>query len=757
LRDPNLPIYFFGAKREMIAFDTATLEIIAYLAQRQRPVRLFVIGTYRPVETVVNKHPLRNLTRELYGRGQCEEVALELLTELEVEEYLRQRLGQNAALTELSQLIYHRTNGNALFVVSFVDSLLQQGLLVEADGQVQLQAAQVTLKRLMPRSVQQVILRQVERLAVDEQQLLRVASVGGMTFTAAEVAGVIGRALEEVEEKYDHLASQEGVLAIAGIAEGPDGAVTARYEFRHALCQQVVYEQLGQGRRIRLHRQLGEWKEARYGGRATEIANALALHFTEGREYHKAAQYHCQAGKVALGRSAYREAMDHCQKGLALLKRLPDTSERQRQELALRMLLSTALTVTQGFMAEELIQNLTRARELCHLLNDDASLVSVLVGPSLSSYARADREAVEQMMGEERRLLGRIQEPKLALQLHTVLGTSSMVCGALRQALEHNAQVLELYSPQWHQELVLRFGLDPAVMAEIITGYSLWLAGWPDQARTRVQHGCRRARELDHRYSLAFALTNAARVHLWCGEINEAERLAEDGVSVAREGGVWFMRLGSILLACSRVQRGEPEAAIALLTELIAQYRNIEVIYLLPLNLFSLADAYRQVGRVEEGLATIAEAVHITETRATAFWAAEVYRLKGELTLQQSKASLKQASSKSKASQNKSRVRNPPAPSVGGQSTIRLPPPSGGNPQLEEAEACFHKAIEIAKQQEAKSLELRAVRSLSRLWQQQGMKKEARTLLRETYGWFTEGFDTKDLQEAKALLDALRA
>jgi tetratricopeptide (TPR) repeat protein len=345
------------------------------------------------------------------------------------------------------------------------------------------------------------------------------------------------------------------------------------------------------------------------------------------------------------------------------------------------MLLATALTVTRGFLAEELLQNLARARELCYLLNDDVSLVSVLVGLTLDFYARADHEATEQIMGEARRLLERLQEPKLALQLHAVLGTSSMILGALRQALEHDAQVSELYHPQWHQELALRFGLDPAVMADVIAGMSLWLAGWPDQARTRVQHGCRRARELNHRFSLAFALTNAARVHLWCGEINEAERLAEEGVSVAREGGVWFMRLGSILLACSRVQRGEPEAGISLLTELIAQYRNIGVLYLLPLNLFSLADAYRQMGLVEEGLATIAEAVHITETSASTFWAAEVHRLKGELLLQSSVQRLRprgKRSSKSKVQSAKAKV---PIP----QSAVRLPPPSGGNPQSVEA------------------------------------------------------------------------
>ena len=192
-------------------------------------------------------------------------------------------------------------------------------------------------------------------------------------------------------------------------------------------------------------------------------------------------------------------------------------------------------------------------------------------------------------------------------------------------------------------------------------------------------------------------------------------------------------------------------AAIALLTELIAQYRNIGVIYLLPLNLSALADAYGQMDRVKEGLATIAEEVHITETRATAYWAAEVYRLKGELLLQsrvQSHGPRVKIGSKSKVQGAKAKVPMP-------QSAVRLPPPSEGNPQSVEAEACFQQAITIAQQQEAKSLELRATMSLARLWQQQGKGAEGHKLLSKIYGWFSEGFGTKDLREAKVLLDEL--
>ena len=355
---------------------------------------------------------------------------------------------------------------------------------------MQVQASWSTLNELVPKNLQKAILRQIESLPTDEQLLLRVASVGGRTFTAAEVAGVMGRACEDVEEQYDRLATQSGLLTIAGIAEEGEEIVAVRYEFCHALYPQVLYEQLGQAQRMRLHRQLGEWKERHYGERTTEFASELALHFTQGREYGKAVQYHSQAGEVALRRNAYRETMTHCMAGLDLLVRLPDTSERQRQELALRMLLSGALTATRGYAAEELVQNLTCTRELCLVLHDDATLVSVLTNLNRAYRTRADREAMEQVVDEEYRLLGRIQEPRLTLQLHTHLGTSHLFYrGELRQAQEHYDRVLALYNRQEHRKLVLRFGLDPAVVAEVFSGASLWLTGWPDQARSRIKQG----------------------------------------------------------------------------------------------------------------------------------------------------------------------------------------------------------------------------------------------------------------------------
>jgi predicted ATPase/DNA-binding winged helix-turn-helix (wHTH) protein len=328
--------------------DAATLEVVDYLAQRRGSARLQIIGTYRPTDVVLRRHRLRQLVQKLYGRRQCEELALELFSEAEVEEYLVRRFGPSPAMETISEAIHRYTDGNALFVVNFVDYLLERGLLSTGEGRIELRADRGTLRKLVPETLQQLITRQIEGLSEEERLLLGVASVAGRTFTAAEVAGVVGRRPEEVEEVYDRLASARCLIEAIGVAEWPEGKVTVRYGFGHALYREALYERVGPARRVRLHYQLGEWKEVGYGERSAEIAAELAVHFAEGRDYRRAVQYYCRAGETALRRSAYRELTDYCKEGLDLLERLPDTPERRRQELALRMTLHQAFTATQG-------------------------------------------------------------------------------------------------------------------------------------------------------------------------------------------------------------------------------------------------------------------------------------------------------------------------------------------------------------------------------------------------------------------------
>jgi tetratricopeptide (TPR) repeat protein len=629
-------------------------------------------------------------------------------------------------------------------MVHFVEYLLQQGLLVTSRGEVELRVENSTLTGLVPDTLQQLLTRQIEALPPEAQRLLGVASVAGMTFTAAEVARVVGLTLEEVEAVYDTLVAQELFLVGEGIARWPDGTVTGQYSFRHALYQRVLYEQVGQARRMRLHRQLGEQKEAAYGDQAEKIAGELAVHFTQGGDASQAALYHSRAGTHAFHRSAYREALDHCQAGLALLAQEADTPARQRQELALRILFAGAVSATQGFNAVELLENLSRARMLCLALHDDARLVSVLVTLGRLYDHGADRDTIEQHTDEKLRLLDRLQEPTLALQLHTQLGTSYLFRGMHKQSQAHYARALELYDPQQHRQLVLSFSLDPMVSAGGMSSASLWLVGCPDQARTRLQQSLNQARDLEHPYSLCMALACASRVHLWCGALVEAERLAAETVSLALEHGIAGLSVqGDMQQGCILVQRGEPEAGLSPLLEGLSRYRDLGAPYTLPSQLCFVADAYRQLGRVEEGLATVEEAIRLMETYANVWWAAEVYRLKGELLL----VAMDQATTHRRGGCS--------LPSAGCTPSVAPGPGHSVWPPQAEAEACLHTALDIARQQEAKSLELRAAMSLSRLWQAQGKTTQARQVLATIYNWFTEGFDTRDMREARVLLARL--
>jgi predicted ATPase len=215
----------------------------------------------------------------LVGRRKAQELALELLTQAEVETYLNQRLAGSPVVDVLGPVIHRRTDGNALFVMHFVDYLLRQDLLVEAAGNWELRVEPAVMEELIPDNIHRLLIRQIERSSRVGQQLLAVASVVGLTFTASEVAAVVNRPPEVIEAEYNELAAQEQLIEARGLAEWPDGSVTVRYHFRHALYQQALYHRTGLAQRVRWHRQLGEHFVTMFGGRTREIANELALHF----------------------------------------------------------------------------------------------------------------------------------------------------------------------------------------------------------------------------------------------------------------------------------------------------------------------------------------------------------------------------------------------------------------------------------------------------------------------------------------------
>jgi len=465
------------------------------------------------------------------------------------------------------------------------------------------------------------------------------------------------------------------------------------------------------------------------------------VHFEQGRDQ-RAVHYRRLAAEQALLQNAYREVQLHRKAGLALLHILPDALERKQLELGLRQLVSTALYTTRGFMDVELEANLQRARQLCRELEDDTTLVSILVGLGRLQMVRANHAAVTELEQEEERLIERVTDAQLLVQLHTQLATIVTFCGLHERAADHYQQVLAYYDPN-HRFLLPSFGGDPFVVASTWSGMSLTLAGRPDQGWSRIAQALARAEELNQPLALVNGLSCATLVMLFRGDYDEAWRLVQKMDALTHEYRLPLYRIaGDLLQGGIAMQRGASEQGIAGITAGFSQYQALGAQHLVPFFLSFLAEGYRQQGKFDEALQAVSEALSLTATNFDVFWEAELYRIKGELLLAQEIKSQKPVLSIVEGSKIKRQKSEIPRPR----------PPAPSTQAKAEAEACFLKAIEIARQQGAKLLELRATTSLVRLWQQQGKQREAHSMLSEIYSWFTEGFDAVDLQTARPLL-----
>jgi predicted ATPase len=309
--------------------DRSTVDLLASLAQRREPAQLLVLGTYRPVDVVLQAHPLHTMVQELGGRGQVRELPLELLTAEDVAAYLTERL-RGPIAAPLAAFIYERTDGNALFMVNLVEHLVQQRLLARRAGQWTLRVGEEARVARLPEEVRQLLTRRLDALPAAARRVLEVASVVGQEFAAAAVAAGTQGAVDDVEGLCDGLAAHGLFIADTGLTVWPDGTSSGRYRFHHALYPQVLYEALGTARRGRLHHQVGARLEAGYGALAGESAAQLAVHFERGGGVQRAVHYWQHAGANTARRNAHHDAIAAVTKGLTLLAALPDSPERTR-------------------------------------------------------------------------------------------------------------------------------------------------------------------------------------------------------------------------------------------------------------------------------------------------------------------------------------------------------------------------------------------------------------------------------------------
>jgi predicted ATPase len=610
--------------------------------------------------------------------------------------------------------------------VALVDELLRQRVLqVGPTGWVLARGCDAVTVGVPP-SIRHLLEHQVTRLQPADQELLAVASVAGVEFAVAAVAAGVQHTGEDVEVRCDALARQHQLVQACGTAVWPDGTVTARYGFRHALYQELLYEWVPVSRRVRWHQQIGMRLEVAFGSRADEIAAELAVHFEQGRDYDRAVQYLQHAAGTAVQRHAHREAIAYLRRALELLQAMAETPQRFRHELTVQLALGPALMVTRGFADPEVGDTYTRARQLCEQLGDQQQLFSALFGLWRSAHVRGQLQTAR-TLGEQLLGLAHTQDdPLLFVEAQGPLGQTLCMQGEPVLARKHLQRVVALYEPHWHRTLAVRRGYDPGVYAHTMEAWVLWMLGYPAQALQRSHEALALAHMSAHPFTLALTLVTIVILqHMRrAGEVTL--EYVQASVSLSTEHGFPYLRAIGIVLQgweLTRVEQGT--AGLTQMREGLAALRAMGAEILRPNMLALLADACQCSGQLEDGLGALEEALVTAEQHTEHFYEAELHRLKGELILRQ----WRKASAK--------------------------PTPRDIQHLQREAEVCFQQAMTIARRQQARAWELRAALSLSRLWQQQGQRAEARALLAPIYGWFTEGFDTTDLQEAKALLDVL--
>lgn len=693
--------------------DAATLDWLAAWAARREEARLLVIGAYRPVDVIVQGHPLAAVTHELRLHGRCRTLALTGLSEEAVADYLRGRLAH--CPPALGRLLHERTEGHPLFLVALLEEWQAEGLLQPQEGRWVVPETLAGLANTVPATVRQLIEHRFAQQSLPERRLLEAASVAGLEFSAAAVAAGLEVELDPVEEQCAGLARRHLFLDAHGQETWPDGTVAARYGFRHALYRQVVYGQLPAGRRVNLHRRTGARLEAAYGEETRAIAVALAEHFEEGRDPVRAVRYHCQAGETALARQAPRVALAHLNKGLVLMERWPsDSPERLQEELRLQTALGATLIVTEGFGTQAVEQAYQRADRLCQQLSDSQSLVPVLCGLWNYQVTRADFRRA-QRLSERLLALAEPSSDPAVLPAHNAVGQTHLFMGEPAAALSHIDAVLARYEVQVYAHLAVQYGEDPGVVCRMYAALTRWLLGSPEQALQHIEAGMRLAQELAQPFGVAQMHWMGAVVAQCAGDVESVHEHAEALIPLCRDEGIAFwLPGGGILQGWVLAAEGETSAGIAAIRRGLEDWRAAGAKIIQPYHLALLAQAYAKDGQPDAGLGVLGEAQAEVRHTGERWYEAEIYRLEGELRLQQD-----------------------------------------GSEASGAAETCFRQALEIARRQSTKSLELRSATRLARLWFDQGQHQAAHDLLAPICAWFTEGFDSADLEEATGLLRAL--
>jgi predicted ATPase len=669
--------------------DAETQELLDLLVDSVAGARLLLLVNYRP-----------EYRHEWSGKSHYLQLRLDPLGGENGAAMLAALLGGSGELAQLRRLIAERTGGNPFFIEEIVQALFDEGALVR-NGAVKVARSLSQLR--LPPTVQGILASRIDRLSVEQKELLQTLAVIGRE----SPLGLIRKVADKAEPQLGRMLAD--LQAVEFIYEQP-ALTDAEFIFKHALTQEVAYNSLLIGRRELLHERAGQALESMFAEQLDDHLGQLAHHYSRSDNVSKAVEYLGRAGQQALQRSAYADAIGGLNAAIDLLRRLSDSPERIQRELRLQLALGPALIAVKGWAAPEVERAYTRARELCERLGDPPELFPALLGLWAVYYLRGELRKAYELAELLLRRVQSAQDPTLLPYAHLALGDTSFSMGEFLVAREHLELAISLYD----RERPMEIGHDTGVSCLSYMALTLWTLGYPDQALKKGHEAVALAQALSHPLSLAFAEGVVGYLHQYRREARAAQETAERLIALSAEHGFpHWMAQATVTRGWAVAEEEHNQEGIAQIREGLAAFRAIGNGALLPHALSLLAEACRKAGRLDDGLSALTEALSAANEHEIRHYEAEMHRLRGELLLKQDHSN------------------------------------------VAEAQPCFQRAVGIARNQSAKSLELRATMSLARLLDKHGKRDEARAMLADIYGWFTEGFNTADLKEAKALLDEL--
>jgi class 3 adenylate cyclase/predicted ATPase len=678
--------------------DPTSLEALGRAVDQIRSVRLLLIMTFRP-----------EFDPPWIGSPHVTALTINRLGRRDIEAMISRVVGDKLLPPSIQQDIIERTDGIPLFVEEMTKAVLE----AESEGAAEHVVTAVPSPALaVPSSLHASLMARLDRLG-PAKELAQIGAAIGREFSHALLAAVVRKPEGELESALDRLIAA-GLLFRQGIPPH------ATYLFKHALVQDAAYGTLLREPRRALHARIAETLESHFAETADSQPELLARHCTEAGLIEKAAGWWGKAGQRSLARSALVEAAEQLTRALGQIATLPPSAELRRAEIRLQVALINPLLHVKGYAAPESKAAVERARLLIERAEalgepseDPLLLFSVLYGSWVASFIAFNGDVMRELATRFLELAKKQGATVPIMIGHRLMGTTLTATGDIAKARAHHDQGIALYDPAKHRPLVTRFGQDAGVTGLSFRSLTLWFLGYPEAALADTDHALKIAREIGQAATLMFALAITNFTRIFCRSCGAASERIDELIALADEKGASQRKAeGVIQKGCVLALIGEAPGAVQMITSGATAWQATGARVWVPLYLSYLAMAYAEVGQINDARRCIGEAMTAMEATKERWYEAEVYRMAGEIALKSPERATK-------------------------------------------AEAYFGQALVIARAQQAKSWELRAALSMARLLSAQGEPDKATDLLAPVYGWFTEGFDTSDLKEAKALLDTL--